>query len=115
MGGKSVSHGLPPAHLPPLPAAAVLRGTRGLPGSPCPRPPTSVLTVLVEADEDIVGVELLLSKLEKNCETEGHLLGPRPGPHGHRLRQAASLWRLSWALRGWAVSYDITPTPPPCQ
>lgn len=29
----------------------------------------SVLTVLVEADEDIVGVELLLSKLEKNCET----------------------------------------------
>lgn len=102
----------PPA---PLPAAAVLRGTRGLPGSPCPRPPTSVLTVLVEADEDIVGVELLLSKLEKNCETEGHLLGPRPGPHGHRLRQAASLWQLSWALRGWAVSYDITPTPPPCQ
>ncbi|XP_029772262.1 uncharacterized protein PEAK3 [Suricata suricatta] len=33
--------------------------------------PTSVIAVLVEANEDVVGVELLLRELEKNCEAEG--------------------------------------------
>lgn len=33
-------------------------------------PPTSVLAVLVEANEDMVSVELLLSKFEKNCKAE---------------------------------------------
>lgn len=30
--------------------------------------PTSVITVLVEANEDVVNMQLLLRKLQKNCE-----------------------------------------------
>lgn len=55
--------------------------------------PTSVLPVLMEANEDVVGVELLLCELEENCKAEaggcqpcpGHPLqvpGPRPPPRG---------------------------------
>lgn len=41
-----------------------------LPGEPTATP-TSVLTVLGEADENMVGPELLLCELQKSCETEG--------------------------------------------
>lgn len=32
--------------------------------------PTSVITVLVEANEDMVNMQLLLSKLKNNCKAE---------------------------------------------
>lgn len=38
----------------------------------------SVIAVLVEANEDVVGVELLLRELEKNCEAVFAPLGQSP-------------------------------------
>lgn len=44
--------------------------------SPAWRSPTSVIAVLMEANEDVVSAELLLSKLEENCEAEVPASGP---------------------------------------
>lgn len=46
--------------------------------------PTSVVAVLVEANEDVVSMQLLLSKFEKDCKAEGPCQDlpahPSPGP-----------------------------------
>lgn len=44
--------------------------------------PTSIITVLVEANEDVVNMELLFSKLKKNCEAKVPASGAaRPHPY----------------------------------
>ena len=45
--------------------------------------PTSIIAVLVEANEDVVNMELLFSKLKKNCEAEVPASG---AAHPHHYR-----------------------------
>lgn len=63
---------------PPVPRA---RGRgRGAPPSLPPGAPTSVVAVLVEADEDVVGAKLLLGELQQHCEAAGRSARPLPAP-----------------------------------
>lgn len=55
-------------------------GRPSLPPSLPPGAPTSVVAVLVEADEDVVGAELLLGELQQHCEAAGRSARPLPAP-----------------------------------
>lgn len=124
------------------PQAVLHRGWVAFSSQPCRSrwpwwSPTSVVAVLVEANEDVVGVQLLLGKLEKDCKAEAPRQDPptsrgspapaRPpaplqGPvtpstflPSHPLEPATLCGGPSWALGVLSIpgpTYSIPGAPP---